>query len=316
MSKRRKYNQLPAITPRTRPKVLLVGNGITRSFDGCIKIDEILKEEWNKNYNSVLTDKKASDPSPLWQLPFPMQIAVATKNHVQKSMSELADRFVEMSTEPDQRSLISEILDVGFDVLLSTNYSLEFEKTAFTDFSKGKVIKKYKVTAEQTNTQETMGIFQCTELPCKNNPLLWHIHGTALRKDSIVMGHHYYGKLLTEVTKRADNVNRVYRSTQTKGSNFYPLSWIDYFLIGDVYIIGFALDTSEIDIWWLLSYKKMAFENSKAFFYSPSISDEKKLLLDCYGVETPEIPFDATEGDLKYVNYYKRICENIKEENA
>ena len=32
-------------------------------------------------------------------------------------------------------------------------------------------------------------------------------------------------------------------------------SWIDLFFTHDIYIVGLKLDTNEIDLWWLLTYR-------------------------------------------------------------
>ena len=128
------------------------------------------------------------------------------------------------------------------------------------------------------------------------------------------MGHFGYGKLIAEVTEQAMKVNQQYHAATAKGNIFNPTSWVDYFLIGDIYIIGFKLDLSESDIWWLLSLKKSAFEDSKVYFYDKTIEEDKKILLDCYGVEIPSIPFIDSEEDA-FINYYKRVCRFIKAGN-
>lgn len=307
MSKRVKYDLLPNIAPGSRPSVLLVGNGIVRAFDEDAKMEALIRKAWKESHPHPLPE----GDHPIWKLPFPMQIIVASKDHVQDCMSGLAGDFMAADTFPDQEVLIQKLLNTGFDTVLSTNYSLEFEKTTFPAFSEGKVKSSYRVTTEQTNNQERFGIFQCTELPYGSHPTLWHIHGTAIRKTSLVMGHHYYGKLLTEVTQRAEKTFKIYMSAQKTNSVFHPLSWIDYFLVGDVYIVGFSLDPSEMDIWWLLSYKKL-FEDSKVFFYEPHISEEKKLLLDCYNVNAPAIPIKQKDGKEDYIEYYNRVFDYIK----
>ena len=130
------------------------------------------------------------------------------------------------------------------------------------------------------------------------------------------MGHFYYGKLLTEVTKRANEVNKQYKAAQAKGDIYYPLSWIDYFLIGDVYIFGFKLDPSEADIWWLLSYKKSAFADTNVCFYEPIPPTDKRLMLDCYNINTPSIPINKkADGEDDYIGYYERILNLIKSGN-
>lgn len=312
MSKRMKYDLLPIIVSSSRPKVLLVGNGIVRAFDESKKTDTLIQKAWGHYYHSSLPDRNDKDhPHPIWKLPFPLEIVVATKNHVQDNMSELAGNFKAADTNPDQELLIHSILGAGFDTILSTNYSLEFEKTTFSTFSEGKVKNNYRITTEQTSSQERFGIFQCTELPHGTHPTLWHIHGTALREKSIVMGQHYYGRLLAEVTQRAENFFKIYKSAQKTRVLIRPASWIDYFLIGDVYIVGFALDPSETDIWWLLSYKKL-FEYTKVYFYEPHISEEKKLLLDCYNIETPIISVTHKDGEEDYIVYYNHVFDCIK----
>ena len=319
MGRRSKYDQLPGLATGVKPKVLLIGNGINLAFEKKASTGKskktstpgIVMEEWEKHYGF-----EADDANPIWGLPFPMQITAATKNHVQGCMTALARTFKASATKADQEKLIKEIIDTPFDTILSTNYSLEFEKSTIPEYTDRKAMMRYKVTDTQTTVQHQFGIFQCTELPYGNKPSLWHIHGTALRKNSMVMGHHYYGKLLTEVTKRADEVNKQYKAAQTRGNTYYPLSWIDYFLIGDVYIFGFRLDISESDIWWLLSYKKSTFTDTNVYLYEPKIKPDKKLLLDCYSVITPSIPiYKNADGEDNYINYYQRILGLIKSGN-
>ena len=311
---KRIYDCLPQIPFGKRPKILLVGNGLNLSFEGAKKTDSIIQTEWEKYYGTKLPDredKKAHHE--IWNLPFPLQVVAATKDHVQGCMTELSDTFKNQSVTTEQEEFIKGILDTGFDAVLSANYSLEFEKSTIKEFSQYKVYSCYKTTQEQTTWQKRLGVFQCIELPYNNHPLLWHIHGTALRKGSMVMGQLYYGKLLSEVIARADKVNVGYRKAVKEKQPFLPKSWIDYLLIGDVYIMGFRLDFSESDIWWLLSYKKSAFSGAKTFFYDGSISGEKQLMFSCYDVQMPSVEFN-NRGKRKYINYYKSICSSIKNE--
>ncbi len=306
------FDSLPSIPFGKRPKVLVVGNGLNLSFKGAKKTDSIIRSEWKKHHGSNLPIRgDIYNPHPIWSLPFPLQVVVATNNHVQSCMSELAESFKKLDVTIEQRKLIDTILNVGFDAILSTNYSLEFEKSTIQNYTERKVYNRYKTISKQTTNQEQFGIYQCTELDDNNRTLLWHIHGTALRKESLVMGQLYYGKLLSEIIARSNEVNSKYRASLRYQSQFSPLSWIDYFLISDVYILGFKLDFSESDIWWLLDYKNRVFPETKVFFYDHSVNDEMKLMFDCYNIDTPDIMFNEYEK-MNYVNYYKRICASIK----
>lgn len=296
----RTLHQLPEIPYGKKPAVLLVGNGINLPFDGAKSTQSIILDEWKSH-------KGGDAPAALWKLPFPMQVVAATNDSVQGCMKNIAEVFKAQENTDEQNDLLSSVIDVGFDAILSTNYSLEFERLAIADFSPGKVYARYRTAKNPSSRQLELGIFQCTELPIANNPLLWHIHGTSLRKSSMVMGQLYYGKLLSEVTDRAGAVNKEYREAQLSMSAFRPKSWIDYFLVGDLYILGFSMDFFETDIWWLLSYKKSNFPDSKTVFYSRSTSEEKKLLLNCYNVE-------CKHDDFMYVQFYKKKCSEIATE--
>ena len=275
---KRKIKELPEIPDGYRPKVLLVGNGINRSFKGAQDIASIIQREWKNNYGTDLPEWKKGKPThEIWELPFPMQVVAAAKDHVQDCMSRLADVFREMDILEAQKTFINQtILGTGFDAILSTNYSLEFEKSTFNKYSAQRVQKQYKTTLDQKSQQEKFDIYRCTELPDNHRTLLWHIHGTALRKKSLIMGQLYYGNLLSEVIQRSHEVGNYYRSSRTKRQSFKPKSWIDYFLISDVYILGFGLDLSESDIWWLLSYKKSVFSEARTFYFDPNINEDSK----------------------------------------
>ena len=250
------YDTLPEIKVGARPKVLLVGNGINLSFPGAASPDEIIQNEWKAHYGFLLPSRNdKANVHEIWKLPLPLQVVAATKDHVQGCMTMLAKKYQNMDVSPEQKGFIQHIVDMGFDTILSTNYSLEFEKSTIADCSPGKVQKRYITTQEQTPQQKQFGIYQCTELPDAKKTALWHIHGTAFRQNSLVMGQLYYGKLLSEVITRANYVNGGYRRTNNQNKPFYPKSWIDYYLIGDLHIFGFGYDLSETDLRWLLSYK-------------------------------------------------------------
>ena len=311
VQKKRAYDILREIPYGTRPKVLLVGNGINRPFSQKVRTDGIIEQAWEKAHPKDASQSDQGVPRALWDLPLPLQVVAATGDNVQDCMTDLAKTFREATVPADQKVFTRQIVDTGFDAILTTNYSLEFEKSQLPVYTPGKVYSLYRTTNKQTTQQAKLGIYQCTELPDQNHTLLWHIHGTALRKESMVMGQFYYGKLLSEVIARANSVNSEYRGKEKNGLSFRPKSWVDYFLIGDVYIMGFGLDLSESDIWWLLSFKKSAFENSSVIFYDPNKDLRKELLLDCYDVKI-QTERKGRQKTIDYVAYYQSILQKLK----
>ena len=311
--KKEKFDVPLSVNCGATPTVLLIGNGINLSFADARKTDKIIQDEWKRFHNEELLEREAIPVHKIWNIPFPLQIVAATKDHVQDSMTLLADFFKKAEISEKQKDFIRHVLDANVDAILSTNYSLEFEKTTIDMHTENKVYSHYKKTREQNTQQKNFGVFQCTELPYANHPLLWHIHGTALRKESLVMGQLYYGKLLAEVIKQANTVKSRYEIAQRRNTQVKLESWIDYFLIGNVHIFGFKLDFSESDIWWLLSFKKSAFPNTKVFFYSTDISEELELMLNSYNVIIPDMLFFDLTDKNGYINFYETICKQIKE---
>ncbi|MBO4265729.1 MAG: hypothetical protein J5910_00900, partial [Lachnospiraceae bacterium] len=99
------------------------------------------------------------------------------------------------------------------------------------------------------------------------------------------------------------------------GGSFDGISWVELFFNSNVYIAGFGLDFAEIDIWWLLNKRKrmikqgIPIQNRIVYLYSSfdyvvsnvsehlseedrhknRLFDEKKTMLDIFGVECKEI---------------------------
>lgn len=315
MAKRKKpYDVLEEIPFGKKPKVLLVGNGISRDFLGGREIDQIIQDQWRKHYEEELPERgHRLIHHDIWKEALPLQVVIATKDHVSSCMNELANEFRKCVHVEEQIDLVHTLLSVNVDAVLSTNYSLEFEKSTIDNISDRKIYNQYRITQEQTSQQEQFGIYQCTEIPHANRPLLWHIHGTALRKKSMVMGQFYYGKLLSEIVQRSNQVLKEYKKTLVEKSSYIPKSWVDYFLIGDVYCLGFGMDLSETDLWWLISFKKDAFPDSSFTLYERSQkSGIRELLYDAYGIKVISTP-ELRGGS--YIEFYKNVCADIKTKN-
>lgn len=95
-------------------------------------------------------------------------------------------------------------------------------------------------------------------------------------------------------------------------------SWIDLFFTNDIHILGLSLDTSEIDLWWLLTYRaRYALQRGKKiitnriYYYYPTRykekSKEKLELLSANQVYTIEI---KTTNDHR-LKYYNTVLDRI-----
>lgn len=121
---------------------------------------------------------------------------------------------------------------------------------------------------------------------CTNNRTghvlrLWQMHGSAEDKDkdesgqickTITLGlDHYCG----HIAKLSNYIKGSYpdpadskkcclsMEEKCKSNNFDGVSWAELFFNSDVYIAGFGMDFSEIDVWWMLTRRARLKKNSE-----------------------------------------------------
>jgi hypothetical protein len=80
----------------------------------------------------------------------------------------------------------------------------------------------------------------------------------------------------------------------------------NFFMLGNVYIVGLGMSLSEMDLWRLINCKKRNFPDKKVTLYKPDIQTEEKLLAEAYGVI---VITDGNDGD--YCAYYSDVCEKL-----
>ena len=79
-----------------------------------------------------------------------------------------------------------------------------------------------------------------------NKFAVWHVHGTKKYINSICINNVDYARNIAEIDK-------LIRNKEPIGENWVERhSWIDIFMRNDLVILGFALDSAETDIRWLL----------------------------------------------------------------
>ena len=270
------------------PKVLLLGNGLIRAYGG-VSWDGFLDE---------IKDKKAFPyPARQYMVPMPLKAAMLANNNLSVNLREIVkeakagqepsqdrkiswDSFVH--TTEEMQSQICRLAGCGFDYILTTNYSYEIEAALLGEEKPSpqriaKLMNFHEVNHAQT--QFLINTFnQVGETP------IWHIHGEARKPGSMILGHYYYGKLLRRCVARLDGTKETLEDKQPayhgkeeeftrniKAKRSQKIgSWIDAFVLGDVYILGFGMDFSEADLWWLVEYKRNHPEFcGKTVFFDP-----------------------------------------------
>ena len=95
-------------------------------------------------------------------------------------------------------------------------------------------------------------------------------------------------------------------------------SWMDYFIMGDVYILGQGFDFSEFDLWWLLLRRKREKANTgKIVYYEPEYRNKYKLLalkaLDVDTVSFGQAIDETKDKNKQFREFYIKAIDDIKE---
>ena len=332
--------------------MLLMGNGLCRAYDG-ISWDRLLDE---------IKDKEAfPQPAENYILPMPLKAAMLANNRLSRKLREIVaegdtgdmrqDKTTWKSfvhTTDKMREQIRRLVNCGFDYVLTTNYSYEIEAALLGEEN----LTPKKIAGlmhfHEVNNPQTQ--FLINTFNRVKDTQIWHIHGEARKPGSMILGHYYYGKLLRRCVARLDGTKEISEDKKPAyvgkekdfSRNFKQKrpqkigSWIDAFVLGDVYILGFGMDFSEADLWWLIEYKRNHPEfcgktvflapeksnvsacayNSKATCpqmkeYIPGEQCKNLLLQETYHVETESLGVTILANE-DYKLFYERAIEELE----
>lgn len=170
-------------------------------------------------------------------------------------------------------------LNIGVKNIITTNYDYSFEKAGQTLIDHANVKRETRYSS-----------FRRTRV---GKTYVWHVHGEVEETDSIMLGFEQYSGYLQKIRNYVvppqkkrflvrENLERIFDRNQTN-------SWVDLFLRDEIHILGFGMDYSEMDIWWLIAYKaqckaRHGMEPGKTVYYhwtdkEKNERDEAKLQL-------------------------------------
>lgn len=260
------------------PEVLLIGNGFNRLL-GLLSWQDLNETLKVKMLNSKLLENLDTLDT-YKELSFPLQIcALNTKsddfyNSIEERMKEIKDDFEKTYNSKDEAiknkiALYSKLCNLNFHSILTTNYDLFVEKF---------------LTQEQLKTKSAYGRKNVTDPKKRNSlyefkyvqhkkkgkteqldePYVWHIHGNEEKPKNIMLDFYLYGTNISVIQsygyhfikKYMDCVKKEINNTSNESIMFQPESWLDYFFLGNVYIVGLGLDANEFELRWLLTYRK------------------------------------------------------------
>lgn len=307
--------------PKHRPQVLLLGNGINQSYGGV---------SWGDFLSAIATKEEIINGTVSikdLKCPEPLKAILVTNDHIDVALKEYWETYQPKDETPPD--IYQQILSCGFDDILTTNYTYELEQAALypEKATKTRIKKMMHHTggSKKAESKYLLHTYNKAVIGTYTNRI-WHIHGEARKPDSTILGHYYYGNLLYKIKdelkdKRYDSI--------VEGN-----SWVDSFILGDIYVLGFGFGLSEFDLWWLLNRKAREKTNTgKVYFYEPTplgFNEKQQLmrllrrnsdgeplvhLLDCgfKMIKTKTNTGNEQEKlDGDYLSFYNAVLEDIK----
>ena len=224
------------------PNVLMLGNGILRLNGGG-------------DWAALLKDIQNPPPGDtnLDGIPFAMQPECLCGTDVEEVQRKTALSIKTGKPHP----ILEQLLSLPFDAILTTNYTYEIEETLTgKDWSDDKERRK-AFTALDGNPKVRHNTHICNQIKTKNGKdvPVFHIHGEKARKHSLILSYYSYASSVFRLIELNRKRANTYQEYQSEGKKISCLSWLDYFLIGNVYAVGFGFDPSEFDVWWAIERK-------------------------------------------------------------
>ena len=293
------------------PQVLLLGNGINLAFGGT-------------SWESLIRAINIRDDFDIDSLssPLPLQAILVTNNNIKQAMDEQSEKFYGTIGTDEQKEILQELLGMGFDDILTTNYSYELEEVALgiSEIRKSETNKINKIkrlskhTSDHAETQFLLHTYNEVRYGESVNRV-WHIHGESRKPNSMILGHYWYGSQLAKIKGILDDQKNSYYYLQTHDQSIERNSWVDSFILGDVYVLGFGFNLAELDLWWLLNRKaREKAKTGKVYFFEPESKQncEKIELLKLLGAEIISCGMSQSVDENLVFDYKKFYHKSVK----
>ena len=297
---------------KARPKVLILGNGII--YDQSIS--------WNKLIESVCRDEidiskyeKKDDDGQFKHFYVPNSILTMATSIIRDS--ERRKQYVKILNNQTcvSNSYIDRLLKVKWDAVLTTNYTYEIEASINPSYPRLSNEAKRNYAPCYVDKKDSKYLLHMCNHISTEHPGIWHIHGELRRPTSMILSHDEYARfiqmLLNHNKARSDDYHRSFEELKIT-------SWVDYFIVGDVYVLGLGMDFSEFDLWWLLGRRlREKSGHGKMVFYEPFSEKNKykQLALSDSGVSVKTLNKNIDNGDTFHDFYCEAICELENEMN-
>lgn len=297
-------------------KCIMIGNGINRCLTTNISWSDLLKKIADDN--AVELNNNIS---------FPMQFENLANQILRKSCSPSDNIYDEMkktiidqikSAKPSLRSL-HKTLSEKADSVITTNYDFLIESSLDPLFYVEEIPNNKIFIRNKYNINNYVVV---------NNKPIFHIHGDLRSEYSICLGYEHYAGTLQNlrnviVTKKEKNgVKKPAIIWYLENKNNELNTWGTKFFTDEVHIVGFGLTQSEIDIWWLITYRSSLIcanrFNGRDLIRNKIVFHDISTHIDTdmkYALENNEVIYQFHKindcNNFEYECAYRKIAESI-----
>jgi len=285
-----------------------IGNGLNRAMDNTAWVDML--EELREKY-----DVEAATTCNNLPLEFErIYLDALNRKRVSKTY-ELKSDVVHFLPRVKELSLHQEFLALPVNDILTTNYDYYIEKAIDPNFN-------YKKSKSFTKERKH-SLYRKVSVNGKN---VWHIHGEAGRPASVCLGYDQYGTYLSRVVEALTTPNSEISGKRPYLRYFFENNleedgmWLTKFFTHDLFIFGLSMSFIEIELWWLLSYRRRfmlenpqyGIDNKIYYFYVVSkgnCDDEQISLLESMGIELRPVQLIRNN----WVRLYRKVLSEIQD---
>ena len=225
------------------PDILLIGNGVLRLGESM---------SWDELLQKIVTQPEREYN--LDNVPLAMKPECVCGVDVDEVQRRTAEAIRESNR--DASHYLERLVALPFDAIMTTNYTYEIEQ-ALTGNKWTEQVRRKAFTALDGNNHVRNNTCVCNMVKTEDGRTVpvFHIHGEKQRKHSLILSYYSYANAVSRLITLNKQRGNSYLEKQTAGEKMPCISWLDYFLMGNVYSVGFGFDTSEFDIWWAVERK-------------------------------------------------------------
>lgn len=284
------------LTKEMAMNTILFGNGLNLLSNS---------DSWDELVNRITIEKNET------KLPNTLQFEahLCSMNHYKVESEKLLKKEIcEKMKDYQSNEIYDRLANLQVSNFITTNYDFCFQSS---------LMKNGHVANGGSHIEKAYSLKRYVDFVDDNSNFkrIWYIHGELNRPNSIILGHKQYcdytAKIVDYISKSCWNIdNMIEVKTDAQ-------SWIDLFFCSNIYMIGFGLSYEEIDLWWLLSYRKRLQKlnpticNNRIVYFG-ECKQGKKELLETLGIEL--LSSSQNEYIEKYNDYIDEIQIILKSE--